>query len=185
MSANMQEDIKEVLISEEEIRNRVRELGAQITADYTGKEPFFVGVLRGCFVFMSDLVRAVDLPCTMDFMAVSSYGNGTTTTGAVKITRDLTKDIEGKDVIIVEDILDSGNTLSYLKRYLLNRKPASIRLVTLLDKPDRHVMPIRSDYIGFSVPDEFVVGYGLDFAEGYRNLPYIGVLKPEVYTKQE
>lgn len=180
---NIQDDIKEVLLSEEEINKRVKELGAQITKDYAGKEPFFVGVLRGCFVFMADLVRNVDLYCTMDFMAVSSYGNGTSSTGAVKITRDLTEDIEGKDVIIVEDILDSGITLNYLKSYLQNRKPASIKIVTLLDKPERRSVPITADYFGFSVPNEFVVGYGLDYAETYRNLPYIGILKPEVYTK--
>lgn len=178
---NIQDDIKEVLIPEEKIRERVRELGAQITKDYAGKTPFFVGVLRGCFVFMADLVRNVDLYCTMDFMAVSSYGNGTSSTGAVKITRDLTEDIEGKDVIIVEDILDSGVTLNYLKSYLENRKPASIRIVTLLDKPERRTKAIHADYAGFSVPNEFVVGYGLDYAETYRNLPYIGILKPEIY----
>ena len=178
---NIQDDIKEVLIPAEKIQARVKELGAQITKDYAGKSPFFVGVLRGCFVFMADLVRSVDLYCTMDFMAVSSYGNGTSSTGAVKITRDLNEDIEGKDVIIVEDILDSGVTLNYLKSYLANRNPASIRIVTLLDKPERRTKAIQADYSGFSVPNEFVVGYGLDFAETYRNLPYIGVLKPEVY----
>lgn len=178
---NIQDDIKEVLIPAEKIQERVKELGAQITKDYAGKSPFFVGVLRGCFVFMADLVRNVDLYCTMDFMAVSSYGNGTSSTGAVKITRDLNEDIEGKDVIIVEDILDSGVTLNYLKSYLANRNPASIRIVTLLDKPERRTKAIQADYSGFSVPNEFVVGYGLDFAETYRNLPYIGVLKPEVY----
>jgi len=183
MTANIQDDIKEVLLSEEQIRNRVKELGAQITRDYAGKAPVFIGVLRGCYVFMADLVRAVDLYCSMDFMAISSYGKGTTSTGAVKITRDLTEDIEGKDVVIVEDILDSGNTLYYLKNYLANRKPASIRIATLLDKPARREKPIEADYFGFPVPDEFVVGYGLDYAETYRNLPYIGVLKPEVYTK--
>ena len=178
---NIQDDIKEVLIPAEKIQARVKELGAQITKDYAGKSPFFVGVLRGCFVFMADLVRSVDLYCTMDFMAVSSYGNGTSSTGAVKITRDLNEDIEGKDVIIVEDILDSGVTLNYLKSYLANRNPASIQIVTLLDKPERRTKAIQADYSGFSVPNEFVVGYGLDFAETYRNLPYIGVLKPEVY----
>ena len=183
MAGEMQNDILKVLISEEELRGKVKELGRQITKDYDGKEPFFVGVLRGCYVFMADLVRSVDLNCTMDFMAVSSYGKGTTSTGAVKITRDLSEDIEGKDVIIVEDILDSGVTLSYLRTYLANRKPASIRIVTLLDKPERRSKAVTADYYGFSVPNEFVVGYGLDYAEQYRNLPYIGVLKPEVYSK--
>jgi hypoxanthine phosphoribosyltransferase len=172
-----------VLLSEEQIKEKVAELGAQITLDYAGKTPFFLGVLKGSYVFMSDLTRCVDLPCTMDFMAVSSYGGGTSTTGAVRITKDLTHDIEGKDVIVVEDILDSGTTLSYLKGYLANRKPASLKLVTLLDKPARRRADITADYCGFTVPDEFVVGYGLDFAERYRNLPYIGILKPEIYSR--
>jgi hypoxanthine phosphoribosyltransferase len=183
MAGTMNDDILEVLLSEEEIKAKVRELGAQITRDYEGKTPFFLGVLKGCYVFMADLVRSVDLSCTMDFMAVSSYGGGTSSTGAVRITKDLSRDIEGKDVIIVEDILDSGITLSYLKTYLLNRKPASIRIVTLLDKPARRRAEITADYCGFAVPDEFVVGYGLDYAEHYRNLPYIGILKPEIYSR--
>ncbi len=182
MANNMKDDILEVLLSEEEIAERVSELGRCITADYAGEEVFFLGVLKGCFVFMADLLRKVDLKCDMDFMAVSSYGSGTTSTGAVKITKDLNKDIEGKHLIIVEDILDSGVTLSYLKGYLANRKPASIKIVTLLDKPERRKADITADYFGFTVPDAFVVGYGLDYAEKYRNLPYIGVLKPEVYT---
>ena len=182
MAGEMQNDILKILLTEEEIRDKVRELGRQITRDYEGKKPFFLGVLKGCYVFMSDLVRNVDLQTTMDFMAVSSYGKGTSTTGAVEISKDLSQDIEGLDVIIVEDILDSGVTLSYLKNYLSNRKPNSIRIVTLLDKPARRRADIRPDYCGFTVPDEFVVGYGLDYAEHYRNLPYIGVLKPEVYS---
>lgn len=181
--AELHDDILEILLSEEEIHAKVRELGAQITKDYAGKTPFFLGVLKGCYVFMADLTRCIDLPCTMDFMAVSSYGGGTSTTGAVRITKDLSRDIEGKDVIIVEDILDSGVTLSYLKTYLANRKPASIRIVTLLDKPARRRADIKADYCGFAVPDEFVVGYGLDYAESYRNLPYIGILKPEIYSR--
>jgi len=183
MADNIHDDILEVLLSEEEIRAKVKELGAQITKDYAGKTPFFLGVLKGCFVFMSDLMRCVDLPCNMDFMAVSSYGGGTSSTGAVRITKDLNRDIEGQDVIIVEDILDSGVTLSYLKSYLANRKPASMKIVTLLDKPARRRADITPDYCGFTVPDEFVVGYGLDFAERYRNLPYIGILKPEIYSR--
>ncbi len=181
MAKNMKDDILEILLSEEEIRERVEELGKAITEDYAGKEVMFVGVLKGCYVFMADLLRSVDLYCDMDFMCCSSYGNGTTTTGAVKITKDLSKDIQGKNVIIVEDILDSGVTLSYLKKYLANRDPASIKIVTLLDKPERRKADIKADYFGFTVPDAFVVGYGLDYAEHYRNLPYIGVLKPEVY----
>lgn len=182
MVGKMKDDILKTLISEEEIVAKVKELGSAITADFEGKEVFFLGVLKGCFIFMADLLRSVDLKCDMDFMAVSSYGNGTSTTGAVRITKDLNKDIEGKHLIIVEDILDSGVTLSYLKNYLSARKPASISIVTLLDKPERRKADIKADYFGFTVPDEFVVGYGLDYAEKYRNLPYIGVLKPEVYS---
>ena len=177
----MHDDILRVLYTEETLKQRVHELGAAITEDYRGKNVFFLGVLKGSFIFMADLLRNVGLPCAMDFMAVSSYGSGTKTTGAVRITKDLTKDIEGLDVIIVEDILDSGVTLSYLKDYLLRRNPASVSIVTLLDKPERRAADIRADYLGFTVPDEFVVGYGLDFAERYRNLPYIGILKPEIY----
>ena len=176
----MKNDIESVLISAEEIQRKVSEMGRQISADYAGKEPVFVGVLKGCFIFMSDLMRNVDINCTMDFMAVSSY-SGTSTTGAVKINKDLSEDIEGRDVIIVEDILDSGITLSYLKGYLLNRKPASIKIATLMDKPARRRADVYADYSCFEVPDAFVVGYGLDYNEKYRNLPYIGVLKPEIY----
>ena len=183
MAERFQDDILKILLTEEEIKAKVRELGAQITRDYEGKNPVFLGVLKGCYVFMADLVRSIDLHCSMDFMAVSSYGGGTSTTGAVRITKDLSRDILGKDVIIVEDILDSGVTLSYLKKYLENRKPASIRIVTLLDKPARRRADVTADYCGFTVPDEFVVGYGLDYAEDYRNLPYIGVLKPEIYSR--
>jgi len=182
MAGNMRDDIERILFSEEQLRTRVRELGAEIARDYAGKNPFFLGVLKGCYIFMADLVRAADLPCSMDFMAVSSYGAGTNSTGAVKITKDLSQDIEGRDVVIVEDILDSGVTLHYLKGYLANRRPASIRIVTLLDKPARRRAEVRADYCGFTVPDAFVVGYGLDYAETYRNLPYIGVLKPEIYS---
>ena len=177
----MDKDILKVLLSEEEIQAKVRELGKQISEDYAGKDVVFIGVLKGCFVFMADLLRNVTLSCSMDFMAVSSYGSGTSTTGAVKINKDLSHDIQGKHVVIVEDILDSGVTLNYLKSYLENRKPASIRIATLLDKPARRKADIHADYFGFDVPDAFVVGYGLDYAERYRNLPYIGVLKPEVY----
>lgn len=178
----MKNDIESVLISAEEIQRKVAEMGKRISADYAGREPVFVGVLKGCFIFMSDLMRNVDINCTMDFMAVSSY-SGTSTTGAVKINKDLSEDIEGRDVIIVEDILDSGITLSYLKGYLLNRKPASIRIATLMDKPARRRADVYADYSCFEVPDAFVVGYGLDYNEKYRNLPYIGVLKPEIYEK--
>lgn len=178
----MHKDILTVLADEEQIRERVAALGRQITADYAGKEPLFIGVLKGCFMFMADLMRACEVNCTVDFMVVSSYGSGTSSTGAVKIVKDLSDDIQGRDVIIVEDILDSGNTLSYLKKYLSGRDPASIRIVTLLDKPDRRTADVEADYIGFTIPDSFVVGYGLDYDQRYRNLPFIGVLRPEVYS---
>ena len=174
-------DIQEVLFSEEQLKNRVREIAQQITADYQGKEIMLISVLRGSFVFMADLCRAIDLPCTLDFMAVSSYGKGTKSSGQVQITKVLSEDISDRHIIVVEDILDSGNTLSYLLKILENRHPASIRLCTLLDKPDRRVKPVEVHYSGFTIPDAFVVGYGLDYAEKYRNLPYIGILKPRVY----
>ena len=174
-------DIQEVLFSEEQLKNRVQEIARQITADYQGKEIMLISDLRGSFVFMADLCRALDLPCTLDFMAVSSYGKGTKSSGQVQITKDLSEDITDRHIIVVEDILDSGNTLSYLLKILENRHPASIRLCTLLDKPDRRVKPVQVHYSGFTIPDAFVVGYGLDYAEKYRNLPYIGILKPRVY----
>ena len=177
----LENDIQSVLFSEEELKNRVAELAAMIEKDYAGKEIMLIGVLRGSFVFMADLCRAIDLPCTLDFMSVSSYGKGTTSNGQVQITKDLSEDISGRHVIVIEDILDSGNTLSYLLKMLHNRNPASIRLCTLLDKPDRRVKQVEVHYSGFTIPDAFVVGYGLDYAEKYRNLPYIGILKPEVY----
>lgn len=177
----MEKDIDRVLISQIEIEKNVQKIGAQISKDYEGEEPIFVGVLKGCFIFMADLMRHVTINCSMDFMAVSSY-QGTSSTGAVKINKDLNEDILGKHVILVEDILDSGVTLNYLKKYLEVRKPASIRIVTLMDKPARRKADIYADYSCFEVPDAFVVGYGLDYNERYRNLPYIGVLKPEVYS---
>lgn len=181
----MNKDIESILITEEELRRRVSEIAAVIDRDYAGKEPIFIGVLKGSFIFMADLLRAVTLNCDLDFMAVSSYGTETRSTGAVKIIKDLSRDIEGRDVIIVEDILDSGRTLSYLMQYLANRKPSSMRICALMDKPARREveLEVRPEYVGFSVPDEFVVGYGLDYAEIYRNLPYVGVLKPSVYEK--
>lgn len=177
----MENDIERILISKEEIDRKVAEVGAQISKDYEGLEPVFVGVLKGCFIFMADLMRYVTIDCSMDFMAVSSY-KGTVSTGAVSITKDLSRDICGKHVIIVEDILDSGITLSYLKKYLEVRRPASIRIVTLMDKPSRHVADVEATYSCFEIPDAFVVGYGLDYNEKYRNLPYIGVLDPKVYS---
>ena len=176
----MEKDIERVLISQIELEKKVQEIGEQISRDYEGETPIFVGVLKGCFIFMADLMRHVTINCSMDFMAVSSY-QGTSSTGAVKINKDLNESIEGKHLILVEDILDSGVTLNYLKNYLTVRKPASIRIATLMDKPARRKADIYADYSCFEVPDAFVVGYGLDYNEKYRNLPYIGVLKPEVY----
>ena len=177
----MRGDIERVFFTEAEIKAKVEELGARISGDYEGLEPVFIGVLKGSFVFMADLMRCIDVYCDVDFMATSSYGAGTSTTGAVKITKDLTHNIEKRHIIIVEDILDSGMTLSYLTKYLQVRNPASIKICTLLDKPSRRKTDINADYVGFICPDAFIVGYGLDYAERYRNLPYIGVLKSEIY----
>ena len=175
-------DVSEILLTKEQLERRVSEIGAEITHDFAGRESLFVGVLKGCFVFMADLMRHVDLPCSVDFMAVSSYGNDTKTTGAVKINKDLNQDIEGKDIILVEDILDSGVTLHYLTEYLSVRRPATITIATLMDKPSRRKAPVFARYSGFEIPDAFVVGYGLDYAEKYRNLPYIGILRESVYS---
>lgn len=178
----MLNDIERVLVSEAELEAKVQELADKISADYADKNPVFIGILKGSFVFMADLMRKINIYCDIDFMAVSSYGNKSTSSGAVKINKDLGQDIEGRHVVIIEDILDSGRTLSYLKKYLMNRDPASISICTLLDKPARREADIKADYFGFDIPDEFVVGYGLDYAEHYRNLPFIGVLKPEIYS---
>ncbi|MBQ7895307.1 MAG: hypoxanthine phosphoribosyltransferase [Oscillospiraceae bacterium] len=177
----MKRDIQEVLISEEELDAAVAKVGKKISEDFCGKDPIFVGVLKGCFMFMADLMRYVTINCSMDFMSVSSY-SGTSSTGAVRINKDLNENIEGRHIIIVEDILDSGVTLNYLKNYLMVRKPASITIATLMDKPSRRKADVYADYSCFEVPDAFVVGYGLDYNERYRNLPYIGVLKPEIYS---
>ena len=178
----MDNGIERVLITADEIEEKVAEVGKKISEDYAGKNPICVGVLKGCFIFMADLMRHVSIPCTMDFMSVSSY-SGTSSTGAVKINKDLNQDIEGRHLILVEDILDSGVTLNYLKTYLQVRKPASVSIVTLMDKPVHRKAPVYADYACFDVPDAFVVGYGLDYNERYRNLPYIGILSPEVYSK--
>ena len=177
----VEKDIERVLISAEELEAHVAEIGAQISKDFEGKDPIFIGVLKGCFIFMADLMRHVTINCSMDFMAVSSY-SGTTSTGAVKINKDLSEDIEGRHIIIVEDILDSGVTLNYLKNFLMVRRPASISIATLMDKPARRKADVYADYSCFEIPDAFVVGYGLDYNERYRNLPYIGVLKREIYS---
>ena len=177
----MHRDLDCILFEEQTLQDKITEVGKAITADYRDKNPIFIGVLKGSFMFMADLIRAVDTPCQIEFMGVSSYGNKSETTGAVRITQDLTTDIENRHVIVVEDILDSGLTLSYLLRYLGGRRPASLEVCTLLDKPERRRVDVRVKYTGFQIPDAFVVGYGLDFAEKYRNLPYVGILKPSVY----
>lgn len=178
----MRDDMLRVLLSEEEIRAKVKELGNVITQDYHGKNLMLVTVLKGAVVFLADLMRQIEVPAQIDFMVVSSYGSGVKSSGVVKIVKDLDVPLADKDILIVEDILDSGLTLSYIKDLLQSRAPRSIRIVTLLDKPSRRRVDLQADYVGFSVPDEFVVGYGLDYDEKYRNLPYIGILKPEVYS---
>lgn len=178
---NMLNDIDRVLISQDELSEMVKELGRKISEDYKDKDLLLVSVLKGSVVFMADLMRAITVPCNIDFMAVSSYGSGTKSSGVVKIIKDLDKNIEGKDLLIVEDILDSGNTLYYLKEILSARKPKTIKICTLVDKPERREADIVADYIGSSVPNEFIVGYGLDYNEYYRNLPFIGILKESVY----
>ena len=175
-------DIAEILLTEEQISTRVAELGSRISADYQGRTLTLVSVLKGSLPFMADLMRAIDLPLRIDLMEVSSYGGATTeSSGLVRILKDLSASIAGEDVLIVEDIIDTGLTLNYLIRYLRGKNPATLRICTLLDKPARRLVEIPVDYIGFQIPDQFVIGYGLDYGEVYRNLRYVGVLKPEVY----
>ncbi|GAB3806290.1 hypoxanthine phosphoribosyltransferase [Virgibacillus kimchii] len=181
----MQNDIKEILISEEEIANKCKELGRQLTKEYDGKFPLAIGVLKGAMPFMSDILRYTEIPLEMDFMDVSSYGDSTRSSGEVKIVKDLDTKVEGRDLLIIEDIIDSGLTLSYLVDLFKYRKAKSIKIVTLLDKPSGRSAAIKADVVGFEVPNEFVVGYGLDYQEKYRNLPFIGVLKPEIYSDEE
>lgn len=176
--------MREVLISEEEIQAKIKELGMALSKEYKDKNPLIVCVLKGAALFMADLVKVMDIHLEMDFMDVSSYGNSTKSSGEVKIIKDLNTSVEGRDVLIVEDIIDSGLTLKYLVDLLTHRKANSVKIVTLLDKPHNRQVDLKADLTGFTVPDEFVVGYGLDYAEKYRNLPYIGVLKPEVYQGQ-
>ena len=178
----MAESIK-VLVPEEEVDARIRALGEQISKDYEGKQIHLICVLKGGVFFMCELAKRITVPVSMDFMCVGSYGDGTKSSGVVRIAKDLDESIEGKDVLIVEDIIDSGLTLSYLIELLRNRNAASVSVVTLFDKPAGRTVELEADYTGFVIPDEFIVGYGLDFAEQYRNLPYIGILKPEIYTK--
>jgi hypoxanthine phosphoribosyltransferase len=176
-------DVKEVLIPSSDIQEKVHELGERITEDYRGERPLLVGVLRGAVIVLGDLMRKIDLPCEIDFMDISSYGTGTSSSGVVRILKDLEEDITGRHVLVVEDIIDTGLTLSYLLRSLQARKPASLEIFALLSKPSRRRVELGVKYLGFEVPDEFVVGYGLDFAGAYRNLPDICVLKPEVFAK--
>ncbi|MEF3694224.1 MAG: hypoxanthine phosphoribosyltransferase [Candidatus Cloacimonadota bacterium] len=175
-------DISAVLFDEYKIQTRIREIGCQISAEYAGKVPVFIGILKGGFIFLSDLVRSTSIPLELDFLAVSSYGAGTVSTGTVKIQKDIEIDLTGRDVIIVEDIVDSGLTLQYIREYLEKHNPSSVKICVLLDKPEAHKIEVTYDYVGFNISNEFVVGYGLDFAERYRNLPYIGILKEELYT---
>lgn len=179
----LEQDILKVLYSEEQIKTRVRELGDALYERFEGRNPLFLGVLKGSFIFMADIVRACQVRSDIEFIAVSSYANGTSSSGVVRILHDLQQDITGREIVVIEDILDSGNTLFFLKNYFMTKGAKSVTIVTLLDKPARRTKTITADYVGFEVPDEFVVGYGLDFAQEYRNLPYIGVLKPEVYAK--
>lgn len=179
----MLQDIERVLISEEELQKRIGELGQQLAKDYDGKEPIFVGVLKGVVNFFTDMVRATPIRCQYEFMAVSSYGGGTSTSGNVKLLKDVSCNIKGRHVVILEDILDSGLTLKFVTEHLRSMEPASLKICTMLDKPERRKVDIFADYVGFTIPNEFVVGFGLDYQEFYRNLPFVGVLKPEVYSK--
>lgn len=179
----MEEFIERVLISEDELKKKITELGEQITEDYRGKELLLIGIVKGAVPFLADLIRQIKIPLTYDIMAVSSYGTSTSSSGVVRILKDLDTSIEERHVLIVEDIVDTGLTLNYLKETLVGRHPLSLRIVTLLDKQERRKVEIQPDYNGFVIPDEFVVGYGLDFNQNFRNLPYIGILKPEIYQK--
>lgn len=178
----MHDDVGEVLISHQQIRERTEELGRQITEDYDGKDPLLICILKGGLMFLADLMRAIDLPLEIDFIAVSSYGDSTESSGVVRILMDLERNIRGRHVLIVEDIIDTGRTLSYIIENLHTRGPASIKVCTLLDKPARRELEIPIDYVGFTIPDRFVIGYGLDYGEIYRNLPFVGILKPELYS---
>ena len=183
-NARLYGDLEKILVTREEIRIKVKEMAERLTKDYAGKEPVMICILKGAFVFFSDLVREMDLPLTTEFMAISSYGSSTKSSGVVRILKDLDRDISGRDVLVVEDIVDSGLTLSYLKGVLETRKARSVAIVTLLDKPARRKVPLEVQYSCFNIPDAFVVGYGLDYDEKYRNLPDIGVLHPKIYAKE-
>ncbi len=176
-------DVARILVSEEQLQTRIAELGQELAADYADKTPVFIGVLKGVVNFFADMVRATPIRCEYDFLAASSYHGGTDTTGTVKLLKDITCDLKGRHVVILEDILDTGLTLKFVTEHLRKMEPASLKICTLLDKPERRVTDVYADYIGFTIPNEFVIGYGLDYNEVYRNLPFIGVLKPEVYQK--
>jgi len=176
-------DVEKVLLTREQLQEKVKELGKKISEDYKDKNLMIICVLKGGVVFTTDLIREITIPLELDFMAISSYGASTSTSGVVRILKDLETNIEGKDILIVEDIIDSGLTLKYLKEMLISRGPNSVKICTILNKPQRRQENVKVDYIGFDIPDEFVVGYGLDYAEKYRNLPFVGVLKPEIYIK--
>ena len=180
----MERDIKQILLTEEQIQTRIRELGEILTAEYADKNPIVVGVLKGVVIFYADMIRHIKVPCQMDFMWISSY-SGTNSTGTMKVRQDLSADIKGRHVLILEDIFDTGNSLDFTVKALLERQPASLKICTLLDKPERRKpgITLQADYTGFTIPNEFVVGYGLDYNEKYRNLPFVGILKPEVYEK--
>ncbi|NIN69946.1 MAG: hypoxanthine phosphoribosyltransferase [Anaerolineae bacterium] len=179
----MEKDVGEVLITREQIREKTEELAREITADYEGRNPLLVCILKGGLMFLADLIRQIDLPAEIDFMAVSSYGDATESSGVVRILMDLETNIQGRHVLIVEDIIDTGRTLNYIIQNLRTRGPASIKICTLLNKPARRELAMPLDYVGFEIPDKFVVGYGLDYGEIYRNLPFVGVLKPELYSE--
>jgi len=180
----MRNDMQEILLTEEQIQAKVKELAAILSKEYAGKDPVFVGVLKGVVIFFADLVRNVDIPCEIDFMSISSY-SGTTSTGRTEIRKDVSVDIKGRHVVILEDIFDTGTSLTFTCNHLLNKEPASLAVCTFLDKPERRKpgVTLKPEYVGYTIPNKFVVGYGLDYNERYRNLPYIGVLKPEVYEK--
>lgn len=179
----LEQDVDQVLITEQQLDERIKEMGHQIAEDYQGEPLTIVGILKGAVIFFADLARAIDLPLQMDFMSVSSYGSGTTSSGVVKIIKDLDADVTGRHILLVEDIIDTGITLAYLKEYLSNRGARSVKICTLLDKPTRREKAVHVDYIGFTMPDEFLIGYGVDYAENYRNLPYVASLRRSVYEK--
>ena len=180
----MTQDIKEVLLTEEQIQSKVKEFAAILSEEYADKNPVFVGVLKGVVMFYADVIRNITVPCQMDFMWVSSYGSGSVSTGNMIVKRDVSENLKGRHVVILEDIFDTGNSLDFVYKHLLSKEPASLKICTLLDKPERRnpAVTLQADYVGFTIPNEFVVGYGLDYNEHYRNLPYVGILKPEVYN---